>query len=210
MGRGVPLAAVTVLLAILGRFVLLSHSLLLLGWFVALAVFDVILAVSFALLLRLHREALERPIAQRLEVSGTGVRLVPGPASGRGPVEVPLTPGRVFVSPPGLNQPRREPDGGIRPRAYVRLEPEVGAPFAAPVPDDAARAVHREMSRRAAFGLGYDRGRNPLTRAWVRYEEDGTPGTATGVLANLPEEQVWSPPQNGYLALHGGGKQINV
>ncbi len=207
---GIPLVVVTFLLALVGGYLFTHPSPLFLVWLGGLAVFDAILVVSLVLLLRLHQEALRRPLGSRLELTAESVRLVPDSGTDANAVEVPLAPGRVFVSPPGVNQPRREPGGGFRPRAFVRLEPAGRPALAAAVPDEAARAVHRAMSRRASFGLGYDRARNPLTRTWILYEGEGAPGAATGVLADLPAAKVWSPAPEGYLSLHRGGKQINV
>ena len=184
-----------------------GRSVVLLYWILGLVAFAAVLGISLAVLLRLAQAATHRPLATRLDLDAQRLRLWPADGPERA-IEAPLVPGRVFVSPPGANPPSPV-DGTFSPRAFVRVEPEGAAAFTSPVPDDAARAVHRAMSTAGSFGFGYDTDRDPPTRVWVVYRAEGPPGTATGVLAGLSPDEVWSPSPTNYVQLSHQGKLVN-
>lgn len=207
---GVPYGALTAVVVVVGVFAVRAGPSLLTDWVLALLVFCGVLGIAFSYSLRLHAETIRRPLGARLELAPDRVRVVGEPAGGSRVYEAPLEAGRVFVSPPGLNPPLRLPDGGYRPRAFLRVEPESGAPIAVPVPDEAARSIHRAMAARAAAGIGYDEGRNPFTRVWVRYDHSEPPGTATGLLGKLDAAQLWSPSPAEQIVLNRGRSPINA
>jgi len=206
---GAPFLIFTGFLLVLARYALAGPFSLLSYWVIGLLIFAAVMGASLVYLLRLQSESLRRSLGARLVLTSERLRVV-REAGADGECEVALQPDRVFVSPPGLNAPLLLRGGAFRPRAYVRLEPGNAPPTSFPVPDDAARAVHRAMTARAAFGIGYDQGRNPLTRVWIRYDTTAPPGTATGLLTRLEPKAIWSPEPTAHIILNRGRTPINA